>query len=112
MLEALCTCDLLLFHSYIKHVDVSFQQRNGSELEAEVQALFERNDSLVLCRAAQIGDETVIREFLKKFRNEVSVFKASNISTVSCVTCVYRWTESLMGKQLYTMQPFLGTLTS
>ena len=48
-------------------------QRNTSELEAEVQALFEQNDSLVLCRAAQLGDETVIREFLKKFRNEVSI---------------------------------------
>ena len=59
--------------------DVSFHQRNSSELEAEVQTLFEQNDSLVLSRAAQIGDETVIREFLKKFKNEVSVFRVSNI---------------------------------
>ena len=57
-------------------VDVSFQ-RNNSELEAEVQALFERNDSLVLCRAAQLGDETVIREFLNKFRNEVSLLSST-----------------------------------
>ena len=59
--------------------DVSFHQGSSSELEAEVQTLFEQNDSLVLSRAAQIGDETVIREFLKKFRNEVSVFRVSNI---------------------------------
>lgn len=53
-------------------------QRNTGELEAEVQALFERNDSLVLCRAAQLGDETVIREFLKKFRNEVNIILLYN----------------------------------
>lgn len=36
-----------------------------------MQALFEKDDPLALLRAAQLGDETITREFLNKFRNEV-----------------------------------------
>ena len=36
-----------------------------------MQALFEKDDPLALLRAATLGDETITREFLKKFRNEV-----------------------------------------
>ena len=50
--------------------DVDFRRVDG-QLQAEMQALFEKDDPLALVRAAQLGDETITREFLNKFRNEV-----------------------------------------
>lgn len=53
-------------------LDIEFR-RNDRELQAEMQALFEKDDPLALSHAATLGDETITREFLNKFRNEVYI---------------------------------------
>lgn len=38
-----------------------------------MQTLFERDDPQALLQAAKLGDETITREFLNKFKNEVYI---------------------------------------
>lgn len=54
------------------HAGVGFQ-RSDAALQAEVRSLFEQDSSYVLFQAARLGDETIIKEFLSKFRNEVQI---------------------------------------
>lgn len=47
-------------------------KRADSQLQAQMQSLFEKDDPQALLHAATLGDEVIAREFLNKFKNEVN----------------------------------------
>ena len=62
------------------HVGIT-SQTEKSALQTKVRLLFEQDDSYVLYQAARLGDDTIVREFLQKFSNEVLLFMGKNQGT-------------------------------
>ena len=53
-----------------------------------MQTLFERDDPQALLQAAKLGDETITREFLNKFKNEVYILLlAPKLNLTFIYTC-------------------------